>query len=106
MEKNRPRFLSSAQAGAGKTQIQTQPEVEPTKKPNSQNEYGLQEIYKWLPGKDSNLDKRYQKPLCYHYTTRQLKDKKVEGWGGWSQALHGIKKSFFQKKRGRPDLPT
>lgn len=37
---------------------------------------GFSTIRKWLPGKDSNLDKRYQKPLCYHYTTRQFKSQK------------------------------
>lgn len=26
----------------------------------------------WLPGQDSNLDKRIQSPWCYHYTTRHL----------------------------------
>jgi hypothetical protein len=27
---------------------------------------------KWLPRKDSNLDKEIQNLLCYHYTTRQF----------------------------------
>ena len=25
----------------------------------------------WLPGEDSNLERRTQNPLCYHYTTGQ-----------------------------------
>lgn len=25
----------------------------------------------WLPHQDSNLEKRYQKPVCYHYTMGQ-----------------------------------
>ena len=25
----------------------------------------------WLPNKDSNLDKRCQRPVCYRYTIRQ-----------------------------------
>ena len=25
----------------------------------------------WLASQDSNLGKRLQRPLCYHYTTRQ-----------------------------------
>ena len=25
----------------------------------------------WLGNKDSNLERRYQKPLCYHYTIPQ-----------------------------------
>ena len=24
--------------------------------------------FSWLPHQDSNLEKRYQKPVCYHYT--------------------------------------
>ncbi len=27
---------------------------------------------KWLPRKDSNLDKEIQNLSCYHYTTRQI----------------------------------
>ena len=27
----------------------------------------------WLPHQDSNLEKRYQKPVCYHYTMGQLR---------------------------------
>jgi hypothetical protein len=30
---------------------------------------GLHKHGWWLPRKDSNLDKEYQKLLCYHYTT-------------------------------------
>ena len=26
-----------------------------------------------LPHQDSNLEKRYQKPVCYHYTMGQLR---------------------------------
>ena len=28
-------------------------------------------MWNWLPSQDSNLGKRIQSPLCYHYTTRQ-----------------------------------
>ena len=33
----------------------------------------------WLPHQDSNLEKRYQKPVCYHYTMGQsrLGDAKI-----------------------------
>ena len=27
-----------------------------------------------LPHQDSNLEKRYQKPVCYHYTMGQLRN--------------------------------
>ena len=30
-----------------------------------------QKSFPWLPGQDSNLNKRNQNPLCYHYTTGQ-----------------------------------
>ena len=29
-------------------------------------------LYKWLPHKDSNLNKQIQNLRCYHYTMRQL----------------------------------
>ena len=29
---------------------------------------------KWLPHKESNLDKQIQNLLCYHYTMRQTKE--------------------------------
>ena len=28
-------------------------------------------LFLWLPCPDSNQEMRHQKPLCYHYTTRQ-----------------------------------
>jgi hypothetical protein len=40
-----------------------------TKKPPSKGRlFG----FGWLPHQDSNLEKRYQKPVCYHYTMGQL----------------------------------
>ena len=32
-------------------------------------DYFLTKMSKKLPGEDSNLERGYQKPLCYHYTT-------------------------------------
>ena len=31
----------------------------------------LEAAFLWLPHQDSNLEKRYQKPVCYHYTMGQ-----------------------------------
>ena len=37
------------------------------KEPNA----SVQLLFLWLPCPDSNQEMRHQKPLCYHYTTRQ-----------------------------------
>ncbi len=35
------------------------------------------DLEKWLPGKDSNLDKMLQRHLCYRYTTGQRRAQKI-----------------------------
>src|SRR5262245_55734778 len=35
----------------------------------------------WLPRMDSNHEKRFQRPLCYHYTTGQTEGRKVANFG-------------------------
>ena len=51
------------------------------KKPTTENRRGRKGGGKWLPDKDSNLNKQSQNLLCYHYTIGQEEKTKLEDEG-------------------------